>query len=167
MFQSTWVYNVIASIALVLTHVSSEVINDNETCAILYEKGAEAYLENNFKDCVRYFEVAIEKYRLYTKTLQNCRIQCKEDVSEGRPLYSDDIEDLHFFEKTIKNTLCIVKCRNDHSNVFGVYNINKETEELFENRKPYEYLHICYFQVNLFQFKLNFSSNLPLHIQEV
>ncbi|GJQ68797.1 hypothetical protein Trydic_g5057 [Trypoxylus dichotomus] len=34
----------------------------------------------------------------------------------------------------------------EYRNVFGLYNINKETEKLFEDRKPYEYLHICYFQ---------------------
>ncbi|KRT79626.1 hypothetical protein AMK59_7679 [Oryctes borbonicus] len=145
MFQTTWVC-VIAAIAVVPTHVKSEVINPNESCAVLYEKGVEAYLDNNYNNCVKYFEAAVEKYRIYIKTLQNCRIQCKENVSEDRPLYTDNLEDLHFFEKTLKNTLCILKCRKEHGNVFGLYNINKETEKLFEDRKPYEYLHICYFQ---------------------
>lgn len=152
MFQTTWVYNVIVTIVFVLTHVISETINTNQTCAILYEKGVEAYLEDNFEDCVEYIEAAIKKYRIYSKTLQNCRLQCKEDVSENQPMFADDIDDLHFYEKTLKNTLCILKCRNKHKSIFGLYNINKETEKLFENRKPYEYLHGCYFQVCKFLF---------------
>lgn len=153
MIKRAWILYIIVSITI--SFYWSVASGDKETCAILYEKGVEAYLENNFQDCVKYFELAVETYHHYSKALQNCRIKCKDDASTTPFMYEEDIDDLHFFEKTIKNTLCIVKCREQHKDIFESYNINKETEKLFENRAPYEYLHVCYFQVC--NFKLIYS----------
>lgn len=128
--------------------------NITESCMVLYEKGVESYLENDFNACVLNFENAIERYRLYTTKLRNCRIKCNEEAENLKYFYPFNIENLHFYEKTIKNTLCILKCKIHDSQLFGPYNINKETGKLFEDAKPYEYLHVCYFQVRKFRIRM-------------
>ena len=35
----------------------------------LYEEGREAYLENNYGDCVKHFEAALRDYKHYTQVL--------------------------------------------------------------------------------------------------
>ena len=35
----------------------------------LYEEGREAYLENNYSDCVKHFEAALRDYKHYTQVL--------------------------------------------------------------------------------------------------
>lgn len=145
MLCCTWSTVVFA--LLLITGVVTDTTNTTttESCSVLYEKGVEAYLENRFEDCVTYLEAAIENYRTYTKKLQNCRLLCKEEAENSEPLYSVDVENLRFYEKAIRNTLCLIECQKKND-VFDFY-LNTATTEVFENRKPYEYLHICYFQV--------------------
>lgn len=116
-----------------------------ESCASLYRRGVEAYLENGFGDCVAHLEAAVEAYRGYTKKVQNCRLACAEEAERAEPLYPVDVEDLRFYEKAVRNTLCLIRCQKK-SDVFALH-LDRETSQVFEDRKPYEYLHICYFQV--------------------
>lgn len=144
MLCGTWVS--IAAAFTLLIGVVADTANDDETsCTTLYERGVQAYLEDRYEDCVTHLEAAIENYRKYTKKLQNCRILCKEAAEDSEPLYGVDVEDLRFYEKTIRNTLCLIECQKK-SELLGFY-LNAATSEVFENRKPYEYLHICYYQV--------------------
>lgn len=151
MFVRTWFTRAVIQLILVfLVHVRSENQNSTGSCTSLYEMGVEAYLENDFNGCVINFENAIEKYRLYAKKLRNCRLKCRKEAEDSKHFYPFDVENLNFYERTLKTTLCILKCKLKDSYLFGPYNINKETEKLFEDAKPYEYLHICYFQVMLY-----------------
>jgi tetratricopeptide (TPR) repeat protein len=135
----------------VVTHVLAGGQNTTKSCVHLYEKGVEAYLDNRFDLCVVYFENAVQKYRDYTKKLQNCRLKCHQEAQLSEPLYPVDVDNLLFYERAVKSTLCIVKCKRAHKDTFVNSNINKEAEKLFEDKKPYEYLHICYFQNKEFQ----------------
>lgn len=119
-----------------------------ESCAVLYKKGVDAYLENRFKDCTESLEEAVQKYRSYSKALQNCRLKCTEEAELSESLYPADIENLHFYEKTLRNTLCIIKCRKSNVHISNTSTLDPDTEQLFEDKKPYEYLHLCYFQVS-------------------
>lgn len=148
MFVTTSLYYVfVATSFILLTHVYSELVNNTESCVHLYEEGVEAYLENRYADCVENFEKALHKYRSYKKKLQNCRLKCKYDAELSEPLYPVDVENLLFYEKAVKQTLCIMQCKKDNPELSGIFNINPETEKLFEDQKPYEYLHLCYFKV--------------------
>lgn len=138
-----------AAFTLLITQFLVDASNTTatESCAVLYEKGVEAYLENRFEDCVAHLEAAVEKYRTYTKKLQNCRLSCTEEAEESEFLYSIDVENLRFYEKAIKNTLCLIKCQKN-SDIIAV-RLDSATVDIFENRKPYEYLQICYYQVRI------------------
>lgn len=145
---TTWSTGIVVALLIALCSLCTDASNATEpSCAVLYTKGVEAYLENRFEDCVVHLEAAVEKYRAYIKKLQNCRISCTEEAEQSEPLYPIDVENLRFYEKAIRNTLCLVKC-GKKDNVFGTQ-LNRATIQVFENRKPYEYLHICYYQVSV------------------
>ena len=42
----------------------------------LYSEGKEAYLDNNFKDCVTTIEAAIRDFKFYTETVSKCKLKC-------------------------------------------------------------------------------------------
>lgn len=132
-----------------LAHVQTNEANVTETSVQLYEKGVEAYLENRWADCVVYFEKALGKYRKYRKKVQSCRLKCKNEAEFSEPLYPVDNDNLLFFERAIRQTLCIMECENDDPEILENYIVNMETGNLFEEQRPYEYLHICYFQVSI------------------
>ena len=51
----------------------------------LYEEGREAYLENNYGDCVKLFEAALRDYKHYTQVLVrkwiDLSLNCKKKSS--------------------------------------------------------------------------------------
>ncbi|KAF7287698.1 hypothetical protein GWI33_003341 [Rhynchophorus ferrugineus] len=105
-----------------------------------------AYLEDRYEDCVNYFEKALQIFRSSQQLIQNCRLTCKQESDYANPLYPVDVEDLMFYDKTLRNTLCIVKCRQE--NVNDIYDDVQKFQDIFDKRIPYEYLNLCYFKVN-------------------
>ncbi|CAH0562145.1 unnamed protein product [Brassicogethes aeneus] len=139
------------SVNFLIADVLTFQTNSNESCVRLYEKGVEAYLDNDYQECVENFEEAVQKYQLYKKVTNNCRLKCKQEADTSDPLFRVDVENLLFYERAIKNTLCIMHCKTENADVFNGTQMNFETEQLFEDQKPYEYLHICYFQTKEYQ----------------
>ncbi|KAJ8975814.1 hypothetical protein NQ317_013745 [Molorchus minor] len=146
MVKITCVHYITLVCLFLSTNIQGSQINETDNCVNLYEQGVEAYLENRYVDCVSYFEKALEKYGIYKKKLQSCRLKCKYDAELSEPLYPVDIENLAFYEKAVKQTLCIIKCQDEHPEIFDNFHMNPEAQQLFEEKKPYEYLHICYYQ---------------------
>jgi len=44
----------------------------------LYMEGKEAYLDNNYKDCVAKIEAAIKDFKFYTDTVSSCKLKCSK-----------------------------------------------------------------------------------------
>jgi hypothetical protein len=129
--------------------VSSEmvVVGAEKTCNALYRQGIEAYLEERWQDCIDNLERALSSYRLLKQKTVNCRLMCRAEVDESSALMSaKNIDDLQFFEKMIRKTLCLIKC-NKHNPKDGMNGLPKSTIKEFEDLKPYEYLQLCYYQV--------------------
>ncbi|KAK4871674.1 hypothetical protein RN001_015798 [Aquatica leii] len=144
----------IACLTLIITlqhALAKEHEEQSEQCLMLYQHGVQSYLENNFDDCINKLEEGVKKYNSYTKALQNCRLKCKEDVESVDPLYPVDIDNMYYYEKTIRNTLCLIKCRKAHPELATSPNLRPQTERIYDERKPYEYLHLCYYQKKQFQ----------------
>lgn len=148
MLSVTWVVLYALVTITLVTHVRTDKVEKSETVAELYEKGVEAYLEERFPKCVEYLEQALQTYRSQTRNLQNCRLKCRHDSDTSEPLFPVDIEDLKFYEKSIRNTLCIVNCRVKNVGNDGNMYVGSDLHSIFEERKPYEYLHLCYYKVN-------------------
>jgi len=125
--------------------------NESLNCKQLYEKGVEAYLDADYEKCVDSLEDAIHLYKTYMKKIQLCRLKCHDQVAEDEPLYQSNIDNLMFFEKTIRNTLCIIKCKDNDADIFNEFGLGDQDLEPFVDKKPYEYLHICYSQTKQHQ----------------
>lgn len=79
-----------------------------------------------------------------------CRRKCKAEAAGFSPIFAEDIEDLHFYERKVRETLCLMKCNQDYREIAGagaLKRLPRITEEKLANLTIYEYLHICYFQV--------------------
>lgn len=79
-----------------------------------------------------------------------CRRKCKAEAIGSSPFFAENIEDLHFYERKVRETLCLMKCNQDYREIAGAEafkQLSHATERKFIDLAIYEYLHICYFQV--------------------
>lgn len=133
---------------LIICLIAHVEIRADVSPALLYDTGVKDYLDNNYDGCVEKLERALELYNKYSGKLRRCNLQCHAEVDYDEPLYKIDVEDLLHYERTIKNTLCLLKCKQKN-NILGVWDqIDDHVIDIFEKRKPYEYLHVCYAHVS-------------------
>lgn len=113
---------------------------------ILYTQAVEAYLDENWDECVTRMNEAIEDYHFYRDAVVGCRLECIKESFE-KPLVSPHLEDMKLWEKMIKKTLCLLKCKkNILKNRAEI--VDKKVTYEFETLKPYDYLQLCYFKVS-------------------
>lgn len=121
----------------------------NATLAKIFENAVQAYLEEDWDGCVAGFNEALHGYKAYKRTVTICRRKCKAEAAGSSPIFAEDIEDLHFYERKVKETLCLMKCNQDYREIAGAGALKRlphATEKKFVDLAIYEYLHICYFQ---------------------
>lgn len=114
----------------------------------LYQTGIRSYLANDWSSCIDELEAAMQGYHDYYVAIASCRNKCEYKRKQIRPMFPDDINDLHYYERIIRKTLCMEKCKRflmpDLKEYFFMDNWSKR---IFQSRKPYEYLQLCYFRV--------------------
>ena len=108
----------------------------------LYAVGTRSYLDNDWDNCIKYIEKSLEKYKEFKKSMIRCKLKCSDMGKRLKPSFENDIEDLHFYEKMVKTTLCLLKTC-DHLKI----DIHKDILKSFNERVPYEYLQLCYYKV--------------------
>ncbi|XP_066983028.1 prolyl 3-hydroxylase 1-like [Macrobrachium rosenbergii] len=112
----------------------------------LYNEGIEKYLAEDWEGCIKYIEMALEDWHWWQESIVSCRRKCSEESAREKLLSENLTEEDRFFEKSIRNTLCLVKCKKD---VFGSRMdrvAEGHVDEDFEIRKPYDYLQLCYYR---------------------
>ncbi|XP_029678000.1 prolyl 3-hydroxylase 2-like [Formica exsecta] len=137
------------------------------TLGEIYENAVQAYLEENWDGCVAGFNDALHGYKMYKRMVTICRRKCKAEAAGFSPILAKDIEDLHFYERKVRETLCLMKCNQDYREIAGagaLKRLPRVTEEKLVNFTIYEYLHICYFQKGRYQDAANAAYTfLSLH----
>ena len=139
---------VLSEILLVLVLSSIDISSNNESDMVnktfeeLYAIGKRAYLDNDWDHCTQYIEKALEKYKVYQKSMTHCKLKCNDLGKRFKPSFVEDVEDLHFYDKMVKKTLCLMKSC-DYLNL----DIHKDVLTSFSERAPYEYLQLCYYKV--------------------
>ena len=108
----------------------------------LYAIGTRAYLDNDWGNCIKYIEKSLEKYKSFQKSMTNCKLKCRDIGKRFKPSFQENIEDLHFYEKMVKTTLCLMKGCD-----YLKLDIHKDVLKSFNERAPYEYLQLCYYKV--------------------
>lgn len=94
-----------------------------------------------------------------------CRRKCKTEAEGSSSILAENIEDLHFYEKKVRETLCLMKCNQDYREIAGAGALKRlplATEQKFMNLTIYEYLHICYFKVRKYIIYI-FYYTLPIY----
>lgn len=112
-----------------------------------YQKGIEAYSGERWSECIAQFEESLYLYKMYKTIITNCRLQCNSQRYDSD--IKEDIEDLKIYERFFNTRDCLNKCQE--KGFEDVHVSNELQDSVLHNmqaRKPYEYLHICYFQMN-------------------
>ncbi|CAG9796583.1 unnamed protein product [Diatraea saccharalis] len=111
-----------------------------------YSKGVSAYTGERWSECISQFEEALHLYKLYRLIIVNCRLKCKSQPYQS--ILNTNIEDLKIYEKIFMNKNCLHSCQEKDLPV-GHEDIKLDEKILtyMQTRKPYDYLHVCYFQM--------------------
>ena len=119
-----------------------------ETYDILYDKAIEAYLDEDWDKCITFMNEAIEDYHFYVEAQINCRLNCQKIAqnADPQPIASPNMGDMAFWEKTVKQTLCLLKCKKGLLKNRAEI-VSKDIARSFEYFRPYDYLQLCYFKV--------------------
>ena len=90
-------------------------------------------------------------YRAYRDTVIKCRRGCRQQVaSGGQEIFAGDGPELEFFERLTREALCLLECkkRETGGELPRGDEVASDVIDAFEKKKPYDYLQLCYFQVN-------------------
>ena len=120
-------------------------LGKDENFEHLYKQGQEAYLENNFKLCVEKMEAALEDYKHYRKVISNCKLECHRKTHSKQSVVKH-IKEMMPFEKLIRETLCLMKCKERQIPKSREEYASETTRTDFDKKKPYDYLQLCYYQ---------------------
>lgn len=115
---------------------------DSKNFEELYAVGTRSYLDNDWDNCIKYLEKSLEKYNHYKKSMVRCKLKCSDLGKSLKHSFQNNVEDLHFYEKMVKTTLCLLKSC-EHLKL----DIHKDVLKSFNERAPYEYLQLCYYKV--------------------
>ena len=138
----------ITSVLVVLVNHSSITATSadpSQSYDILYSQAVEAYLDEDWSVCVAKMNEAIEDWHFYQDAVVGCRLKCQRD-SVGQPVVSPQLEDMKLWERLIKQTLCILKCKKGLLKNRAEI-VAKNVVQDFDSFKPYDYLQLCYFKV--------------------
>lgn len=122
-----------------------------ETYDTLYQKAVKHYLDEEWHECAGYSQMAIADYHWYTNTLTACRSDCKAEAEAATPLTDPRDNSQVFFETSIRNALCLLKCRRTHFGSRREHVAPANVDRDFEIMKPYDYMQLCLFKLGRFQ----------------
>ncbi|XP_076177927.1 prolyl 3-hydroxylase 1 isoform X2 [Ptiloglossa arizonensis] len=126
----------------------------NRTLHQIFNDAVEAYLEEDWHRCIEDFDELLHGYKIYKRMLVNCRQRCRIKVNGAAPIFPENIEDLYFYEKKVKETLCLMMCNQEYREIAGYKALRmlpREFEFKLIDLQAYEYLHICYYQKNRYR----------------
>nr|XP_040228209.2 cartilage-associated protein-like [Anopheles coluzzii] len=120
-----------------------------------YEQGVQAYLTNEWEDCVYFLERALEGYRTYYESVANCRMECEyaaRDVKHrGEFLHGSNVDNLQHYELILRRTLCLSKCARRYA-IYRYLPFSEDFDghymDVFQELKVYPYLYACYVKSN-------------------
>ncbi|XP_078048000.1 prolyl 3-hydroxylase 1 isoform X2 [Augochlora pura] len=120
----------------------------------IYRDAVGAYLDNDWDRCIEDFNEVSHGYKVYKRTVVNCRKKCRTKANSEIPIFPEDVDDLHFYEKKVGETLCLLTCNQEYLEIAGdkaLKTLPRETEAKLANYHVYEYLHNCYYKKERYQ----------------
>lgn len=115
---------------------------------VVYNKGVDAYAKERWSECILQFEGSLHLYKVYKSIIINCRIKCKSE-SENHHILTENIEELKIFEYFLNMKDCLTECQQGGFEDAKLFSNASDTVLLnMQHKKPYAYLHLCYYQKN-------------------
>ncbi|CAI5448815.1 unnamed protein product [Caenorhabditis angaria] len=107
-----------------------------------FKSGKVEYTEKNWPDCVAFMKRANDDFKQYQDEMIACRQKCEKLIKPA-----DKSEKLSMFHETSERALCIMRCKRDRLTERhpGVRKMDVYFDMM--ERKPYQYIHICYWQL--------------------
>ncbi|XP_028156239.1 cartilage-associated protein-like [Ostrinia furnacalis] len=147
MFKDHFFYVTLTIACIGVWSVESKVLSSIDK---VYKKGVSAYSGERWTECITQFEESLYLYKLYKSVAVNCRLKCRAEPYET--YIKENIEDLKIYEKFLNKRKCLLKClEKGFDDVRVSSDVHESTLFNIQARKPYEYLHLCYFQMYAFQ----------------
>lgn len=113
-----------------------------------YENGVKAYSGERWSECIKQFEDSIHLYKLYRSVIVNCRQKCNNQPFESEVV--ENIGDLKVYEHFFNKKDCLTRCEDSGLEDMRLHrDVGESVLISMQARKPYEYLHLCYFQKNV------------------
>ncbi|CAI4229484.1 unnamed protein product [Auanema sp. JU1783] len=107
----------------------------------LYQEGKVAYTVGEWGDCIAFMRRAWEDYKYYEDELISCRKKCQTEIEKpGEDFFSQ-------YHAESERALCHLRCKRDRFTDMRPDLKKMTTYFDFMERKPYEYLHICYWNM--------------------
>ncbi|WKY04506.1 hypothetical protein Q1695_005483 [Nippostrongylus brasiliensis] len=108
----------------------------------LYQYGKYEYTDKNWPDCVAFMRRAIEDFQYFEDELVWCRRKCAGQVEKP--------DESSFSQKhaTSERALCMLRCKRERFTEERPPLGKMSTYFDFVERKPYQYMHICYWRMN-------------------
>merc|ERR1712032_152311 len=85
-----------------------------------------------------------------TQVLGECKSKCKASVKSGSKIKLES-PDMKHYHQLIQETLCNMKCKLHALPKSRSETVRDEIRTFFEERKPYDFLQLCYYQVGKHQ----------------
>ncbi len=135
------------SLIFLLSLVNFIGCEEHKTFEEFFEIGREAYLSNDWQECALNMEKSVKSYNEFSEIMLACQESCR-DLKFDSLLDLAENDDLKFYEKKIRSTLCLIQCKNLKLGVQKSSQYASEaTKALFESKEPYNYMQLCYHQV--------------------
>lgn len=117
----------------------------------LYVYGKSAYSDKNWGDCIAFMLKALEDFNFYMSEKLWCRQKCAKEIAGLKEDHKVDDDTSLLFHSLMysqaQKALCLFRCQIWKFTEERPPMKNFEVYEDFQNGKPYEYLHFCYYKL--------------------
>ena len=115
----------------------------------LYSGAVKSYNNRLWYSCASKFERALSGYKLHTRIVSDCRLECKKDPSQSKlSNLSSTVDNFDIFGTFLKASDCLRRCADES---FGstYIPISRWAMNVFKERRAYDYLQFCYHKVSV------------------
>nr|CDJ88675.1 Hypothetical protein CBG13716 [Haemonchus contortus] len=121
--------------------VSSTPDDPKLTFEQLYQYGKWEYTDKNWPDCVAFMRRALDDFQYFEDELVWCRRKC------GGQVEAPDVDSLSQKHAQSERALCLLRCKREKFTEERPPLEKMNTYYDFVERKPYQYIHICYWNM--------------------
>ncbi|KAG0728003.1 Prolyl 3-hydroxylase 1 [Chionoecetes opilio] len=112
-----------------------------------YNEGVAMYLQEGWETCVKNLEMALKGWHWWHDNTASCRRNCSLEAEQKELLSANMSEEDRYFERALYSTHCLVRCKKNALGPQRDRVVESNVISEFNNRKPYDYLQLCYYRL--------------------